>query len=110
MPKVNFEKHNIAARAGRASAAPHGPGRDVSLDLSQGHIGTSGDVQPGSIEVEHFGPFKVVCDLRSGKATVFTDASAFRSRTERRNAEREFLKLSMRAGKGLSLSFAKGGC
>ncbi|MCW5649194.1 MAG: hypothetical protein KIS62_05585 [Ramlibacter sp.] len=84
-------------------------GRAAALDLSQGHIGTTEPISDETIQVQHFGPFRVVFDLQARVGTVYSDASAFSSRAERREAERRFLKLSARMARGMPLTFAKGG-
>lgn len=76
-----------AAVAGRAQRG---------LDLSLGHFGNEPE---GSLEVQDFGPFRVVFDVKSRQLTVLTNASAFASRAERRSAEREFRKIVFRVSR-----------
>lgn len=80
---------------------------EAGLDLSLGHFGTR--EEDSSIQVEEFGPFKVVFDLRAGTGRVVTDASAFRSRQERRAAEREFIKVVTRIGHETGFDVSLGG-
>lgn len=42
--------------------------------------------------MEDIGPFRIVFNFESGIGVIYTDASAFATRTERRTAERQFKK------------------
>lgn len=106
MTKAELNVQAASATAGDALAPRPGPAKPA-LDLSLGHFGTS--EEDSSIQIEEFGPFKVVFDLRTRTGSVVTDASAFHSRQERRAAEREFFKVAARIGRETGFTISMGG-
>ena len=78
------------------------------LDLSLGHIGTTRQVAASDVAIDDIGPFRVVFDFSTMTGKVFTDASAFSSRAERRAAEREFEKVAARISRETGFALSKG--
>ncbi len=90
---------NAAASLGGDALAPRPGAAQPPLDLSLGHIGTIEEGEgPASLEVEDFGPFRVVFDPEAGRGAVYVDNTAFANRAERRAAERQFRKTLERVG------------
>jgi hypothetical protein len=98
MEKDFSEKPESGAegRAQMPALAGSGRGAQRRVDLSLGHFGTSKRENPEHWEDSRFGPFTVSAHLPTRTVWFFVDKAAFTSRQERRSAEREFMKASLR--------------
>ena len=99
-----------AARAlAKGALAPRPGAAQPPLDLSLGHIGTTGEGNDRDVEVLDFGAFRLVLNLKTGASQLFTDASAFANRAERRAAEKQFWRAANRVSRKSGFAVEKVG-